>query len=113
MIILEFINQRRRKLVRECTLIDAEHVLVDERIYCVNKVGNMNQTRAGEYCKTLNATLPLPISLLEFEMFSNFSSPHKAWIGVSDPLNTGQKLSWIDIENRQPAYVKSNGLTFS
>ena len=112
-LISEYLVQRGQKLVRKCTLIGAEHVLVDERIYCINRNGNMNQTRAMQYCKDINATLPLPVSLLEFEAFSNFSSPHKAWIGVSDPLNTGQKLSWIDIENRQPAYVKSNGLTFS
>ena len=67
----------------------------------------MKQIRAAENCKELNATLPLPISLLEFEVFSNFSSPHKAWIGVSDPLNTGRKMSWTDFENKQPAYVKS------
>ena len=106
MIILEFINQRRRKLVRECTLIDAEHVLVDERIYCVNRIGNMNQTRAVEYCKEINATLPLPVSLREFEAFSNFSSPQKAWIGIRDLSNSGKKENWRDGHNKKPAYVK-------
>ena len=106
MIILEFITQRGRKLVRECTLIDAEHVLVDERIYCVNKIGNMNQTRAGEYCKTLNATLPLPLSSLEFEVFSNLTSPNKAWIGVSDPSNSGKRGNWRDVQNNKPDYIK-------
>ena len=92
--------------MKKCTLIDAEHVLVDERLYCVNRIDNMNQTRAIEYCKALNATLPLPVSLLEFEVFSNFSSPHKAWTALSDPFNTGRKLNWRDLENKQPAYVK-------
>ena len=66
----------------------------------------MNQTKAKEYCKGLNATMPLPVSLLEFEVFSNFSSPDKAWLGISDPSNSGKKESWIDVQNKQPAYVK-------
>ena len=66
----------------------------------------MNQIRAIQYCKELNATLPLPVSLLEFKAFSNFSSPHKAWTGVTDPFNSGRKMNWRDLENKKPAYVK-------
>ena len=72
----------------------------------------MNQTRAFEYCKKLNATLPLPVSLLEFEIFSNFSGPDEAWIGISDPTNSGKRESWRDDRNRQPAYVKSGVQNF-
>ena len=72
----------------------------------------MNLTRATEYCKELNATLPLPISLLEFEMFSKFFSPDKAWISISDPLNSGRKENWRDVENKQPAYVKARVYSF-
>ena len=92
--------------MRKCTLIGAKHVLVDERIYCINRNGNMNQTRAMQYCKDINATLPLPVSLLEFQAFSNFSRPHKAWIGISDPSNSGKKKNWRDGQNKKPAYVK-------
>ena len=66
----------------------------------------MNQTRAIEYCKELNATLPLPLSLLEFEAFSNFSSPNKAWIGISDPSVSAKKEKWKSIQNKQPAFIK-------
>ena len=66
----------------------------------------MNQTRAIEYCKDLNATLPLPVSLLEFEVFSNFSSPDKTWIGIHDPSISAKKEKWKDTENKQPAFVK-------
>ena len=66
----------------------------------------MNQTRAVEYCTELNATLPLPASLLEFEVFSNFSKPNKTWIGISDPSNSGKKENWRDVQNKLPAYVK-------
>ena len=66
----------------------------------------MNQTRAVEYCRELNATLPLPVSLAEFEAFSNFSSPGKAWIGLRDSSNSGIKENWKDVENNQPVYVK-------
>ena len=111
-IISEYLVQRGQKLVRKCTLIGAKHVLVDERIYCINRNGNMNQTRAMQYCKDINATLPLPVSLLEFEAFSNFSSPHKAWIGISDPSNSGKKKNWRDGQNKKPAYVKPRVKTF-
>ena len=66
----------------------------------------MNQTKAIEYCRKVNATLPLPVSLLEFEVFSNFSGPKKAWIGVSDPSSSGKKESWRDAQNKKPVYVK-------
>ena len=66
----------------------------------------MNQTSAMQYCKDFNATLPLPVSLLEFEVFSNFSSPDKTWIGISDPSSSGKKENWKDVENKQPVYVK-------
>ena len=99
--------------MKKCTLIGAEHVLVDERIYCVNRNGNMNQTRAIQYCKELNATLPLPISLLEFEVFSNFSSPKKAWLGLSDPSKSGKKKNWRDVQNKNPTYVKQRVQNFN
>ena len=73
----------------------------------------MNQTRAMQYCKELNATLPLPVSLLEFEALSNFSSPHKAWIGMSDPSNSGKRESWRDVQNKKPVYVKQRVKTFN
>ena len=66
----------------------------------------MNQTRAMQYCKELNATLPLPVSLLEFETFSNFSGPDKAWIGISDPSGSGKRENWRDVQNKKPVYVK-------
>ena len=93
-------------MVEKCSLIGAKHILIDERIYCVNKNKNMDQTKAVEYCKELNATLPLPASLMEFEAFSNFSSPNKAWIGISDSLNSGKKENWKNVENKRPTYVK-------
>ena len=105
-LILGFVVQRGRKLVRKCSLIGAEYMLVDERIYCANKNGKMNQTRAIEYCKELNATLPLPLSLLEFEVFSNFSGPDKTWIGLSDLSNSGKKENWINIHDKQTVFVK-------
>ena len=87
-------------------------MLVDERIFCANKNGKMNLTKATGYCKELNASLPLPVSLLEFEVFSNFSSPDKTWISISDPLNSGRKENWRDVENKQPAYVKARVYSF-
>ena len=73
----------------------------------------MNQTRAIQYCRELNATLPLPVSLLEFEVFSSFSGPEKAWIGIIDPLNSGKKENWKDVDNRQLSYVKTRVYAFN
>ena len=104
--ILEFVVQRDQQLLRKCSLIDAQQIVVDERVYCLNKHGKMNQPTAIKYCMKLNATLPLPMSLLEFEVFSNFSKPNKSWIGISDPSNSGKKENWRDVKNKRPAYVK-------
>ena len=92
--------------MKKCSLRGTKHLLIDERIYCANINGVMNQTSAMQYCKDFNATLPLPVSLLEFEVFTNFSSPDKTWIGISDPSNSGKKENWKDVENKQPVYVK-------
>ena len=92
--------------MRKCTLIDAKHEIIDERLYCLNRNGNMNQTRAMQYCKELNATLPLPVSSLEFEVFNEFSSPEKSWVAISDPSNSGIKENWKDFKNNKPVYVK-------
>ena len=81
-------------MVKKCSLNGAKHILVDERIYCANKNGIMNQSRAIEYCEKLNATLPFPLSSLELEVFSNLTSPDKTWIGIKDPLNVGKKAKW-------------------
>ena len=93
-------------MLRNCSMIGAKHVVIDERIYCLNKNERMTQPTAIAYCKKLNATLPLPLSLLEFEVFSNFSKPNKTWIGISDPSNSGKEENWRDVNNKKPAYVK-------
>ena len=105
-IYLGFVIERGQKFNKVCSLKGAKYMLVDERIYCANKNANMNQTRAIEYCKKRNATLPLPISLLEFEVFSNLSGLDNAWISISDPSSSGKTENWKDVQNKKPAYVK-------
>ena len=105
--ILGFIIQQGHQLVKKCSLGGAKHIIVDERIYCANKYKSMNYTRAVEHCEKLNATLPLPTSLLEFEIFSNFTGPNKVWIDITDSSKSGKKENWRDAQNKQPAYVKS------
>ena len=92
--------------MKKCSLIGAKHILVDERVYCMNKNGVMNQTSAAKYCNEHNATLPLPASLLEFEFLSNFSGPENAWMGINDPSKSGKKKNWRDFANKRPAFVK-------
>ena len=102
----EFFVQHGEKIWKNCTLIGAKHLVVDERIYCLKKNGKLNYPMALEYCRKLDATLPLPMSLLEFEAFSNFTSPYNTWIGINDPSNSGKKENWRDAQNNAPAYVK-------
>ena len=109
-IYLGFVIERGQKFNKVCSLKGAKYMLVDERIYCANKNANMNQTRAIEYCREINATLPLPLSLLEFQAFSNLTSPDKAWIGISDPSNSGKRGNWRDVQNNKPEYI--NGYIF-
>ena len=104
--ISEYIIQRGEKLLRNCSLIGAKSKVIDERNYCFNKNEKMNKTLATAYCEKRNATLPVPLSLLEFEVFSNFSKPNKTWIGISDPLNSGKTENWRDAKNKKPTYVK-------
>ena len=66
----------------------------------------MNQTKALQYCKNLNATLPLPVSLLEFEVFSNLFGPEKAWLGINDPSNSGKRENWRGVTKKQLDYIK-------
>ena len=99
--------------MRKCSLSGAKHILVDEQVYCLNKNEIMNQTRAVDYCRQFNATLPLPVSLLEFEVFTNFSGPESAWIGISDTSNSGKKENWKDVDNRQLSYVKTRVYAFN
>ena len=66
----------------------------------------MSYIQALNFCKKQRATLPLPLSLLEFEVFYNFSGPNKAWIGISDPLSGRKKQSWTEFINNQPVYIK-------
>ena len=101
-----------QKLIRKCSLNGAEHLLIDERIYCTNKNGILDRSRAMEYCRELNATLPLPLSLLEFEVFSNLSGSDQTWIGLTDPLQSGKKENWRDVENKKPNYVKPRVFIF-
>ena len=92
--------------MKNCSLLGAKRLVIDERIYCLNKNGKMDYTMAANYCRKLNATLPLPLSLLEFEAFSNFTSPNKAWMRISDSFNSGKKENWRDDKNKIPTYVQ-------
>ena len=92
--------------MKKCSLTSAKHVVIDEQIYCIKNNGNMNYSKALNFCKKQKATLPLPSSLLEFEVFYNFSGTNKTWIGVSDPLRSRKKESWIEFLNNQPVYIK-------
>ena len=53
------------------------------------------------------------MSLLEFEVFSNYSKPNKTWIGINDPSNSGKKENWRDVNNKKTAYVKQRVQDFN
>ena len=99
--------QNDLNVLGKCSVGAGVQVVIDEQVYCLTQGGKMTLVKAIEYCMKLNATLPMPLSSLEFEAFSIFSSPLNTWLGISDVSNSGQKENWRDFQNSQPSYVKS------
>ena len=63
--------------------------------------GSKKQNEAMDFCKNINAKLPLPKSKAEFDEFvkiTGFSASSWAWIGIRDLTRGGVKANWKDAE---------------
>ena len=71
--------------VSSCTLLNATKIEVQGRKYCAVSTGPKTQSQSINYCKALNARLPLPKSNPESNaFFVKFRS--RTWIDITDPV---------------------------
>ena len=71
--------------------------------------GYKKQNEAMDYCKNINAKLPLPKSQGEFNEFNKITGGFTVWIGIRDLTRGGVKANWKDAEGNPigNAYVNS------
>ena len=87
-------------IVPKCTLTGAvKDFNVGEHSYCVVDHGKMRHPVAFEFCKKLNARLPLPRNKQEADEFLKISS---AWTNVDarNPKKTVNYAEWVDAEDK-------------
>ena len=97
-------------IVAKCTLTGAvKNINVDGRSYCVVDHGNKRHSKAFEFCKKLNARLPLPRNKKESQEFIKISG--KVWTNVDarNPKKTSKIYAWVDAEGKpfckRPVYL--------
>ena len=102
-------------IVTQCTLIGTVKIIkVDGRSYCVVDHGYMEHREAFEYCKNLNARLPLPRNKQEADEFLKISL---SWTNVDarNPKKTANKADWVDAEDKplgnRPVYLTGHKLS--
>ena len=99
-------------IVTKRTLTGAvKHINVDGRSYCVVDHGKKKHPEAFEFCKKLNARLPLPRNKQEADEFLKISGPN-VWTNVDarNPKQTSNKAEWVDAEDKllgnRPVYLR-------
>ena len=60
--------------------------------------GMKHQDVAIDFCKNLNAGLPLPKSYEEIWEFLKFSGSSNFWIGLTDSTKSGDMTAWKDLD---------------
>ena len=97
-------------IVTKCTLEgDVKNVKVGGRSYCaVDHGGSYKHTEAVEFCKNLNARLPLPRNKAELDEFRKII-PMFAHVDARNPKKTSNKAEWVDAEDKplgnRPVYL--------
>ena len=96
-------------IVKKCTLTGfIKTIKVDGRLYCVVDHGNKNHPEAVEFCKNLNARLPLPRNKAEFDEFRKIS-PYQTHVDARNPKRSANKALWVDAEGKplgkRPVYL--------
>ena len=70
----------------------------DGNSYCMVNHGLKDQNAAIEFCKKMNAGLPLPKSKGETTEFLKITGSENVWIGLTDSTKSGNMAAWKDIE---------------
>ena len=102
-------------VVSQCTLTGSiKKLTYDCNSYCMVNHGKKHQEAAIDFCKKMNARLPLPKSEGEATKFLKITGSEKVWIGITDSKKSGKMAEWIDIEGNQVghSYVNLRVLTF-
>ena len=87
-------------IVAKCTLTGVvKNINVGGRSYCVVDHGKKKHPVAFEFCKKLNARLPLPRNKQEADEFLKISS---YWTNVDarNPKKTVNYAEWVDAEDK-------------
>ena len=77
--------------------------------------GRKSQDGAIDFCKKLNAGLPLPKSKRELIEFLKITGFHHVWIGLTDSTKSGNMAAWKDLEGNPIGnrYVNLRVINFS
>ena len=77
--------------------------------------GKKNQDEAIDWCKKMNAGLPLPKSKGELTEFLKITKSDTVWIGLTDSTKSGNISAWKDIEGNPigSRYVNLRVIKFS
>ena len=60
--------------------------------------GKKSQNAAIEFCKKINAGLPLPKSKGEVDEFLKITGSGYVWIGITDSTQSGNMAAWKDLD---------------
>ena len=95
--------------VAKCTLTGAvKNITVYGRSYCVVDHGYKKHPEAFEFCRKLNARLPLPKNKQEMDEFLKIS-PSWTHVDARNLKKTSNKAEWVDAEGKpfgnRPVYL--------
>ena len=86
-------------VVPQCTLTGSVKIFSnDGNTYCMVNHGKKSQDAAIDFCKKLNAGLPLPKSKGETEEYLKITGSENVWIGLTDVTKSGNMTAWKDLE---------------
>ena len=60
--------------------------------------GKKNQDAAIEFCKKMNAGLPLPKSKGEAAEYLKITGSEHVWMGLTDVTKSGNMAAWKDLD---------------
>ena len=88
-------------VVPHCTLTGLVKTLTyDGNSYCMVNHGTKNQDAAIEFCKKINAGLPLPKSKGELDEYLKITGQKRVWMGLTDSTQSGNMAAWKDLEGK-------------
>ena len=73
---------------------------IENYSYCVAEYGNKRHQEALEFCKKMNARLPLPRNKLEADKFLEIS-PSFTHVDARNFYKTANKTDWLNAESKR------------